>query len=37
MHCFTFDIETVPDVASGRQLFDLDGLSDEDVATAMTF
>ena len=37
MHCFTFDIETVPDVELGRQLLDLDGLSDEDVATAMTF
>lgn len=37
MHCFTFDIETVPDVESGRQLLELDGLSDEDVATAMTF
>ena len=37
MHCFSFDIETVPDVESGRRLLDLDGLSDEDVATAMTF
>ncbi|MCG8370104.1 MAG: 3'-5' exonuclease [Proteobacteria bacterium] len=37
MHCFTFDIETVPDVELGRQLLDLDGLSDEDVATAMAF
>jgi predicted PolB exonuclease-like 3'-5' exonuclease len=37
MHCFSFDIETVPDVESGRLLLDLDGLSDEDVATAMTF
>lgn len=37
MHCFSFDIETVPDVELGRRLLDLDGLSDEDVATAMTF
>ena len=37
MHCFTFDIETIPDVELGRQLLELDGLSDEDVATAMTF
>jgi predicted PolB exonuclease-like 3'-5' exonuclease len=32
-----FDIETVPDVDLGRQQFSLDGLSDEDVARAMTF
>ena len=37
MHCFSFDIETVPDVELGRELLGLDGLSDEDVATAMTF
>lgn len=37
MHCFSFDIETIPDVDFGRQLLELDGLSDEDVATAMTF
>jgi predicted PolB exonuclease-like 3'-5' exonuclease len=37
MHCFSFDIETVPDVEFGRRLWDLDGVSDEDVATAMTF
>ncbi len=30
-----FDIETVPDVESGRRLFDLHGLSDEDTAKAM--
>jgi len=30
-----FDIETVPDVEAGRQLFNLNGLSDEDVALAM--
>ena len=37
MHCFSFDIETIPDVDLGRRLLDLDGLSDEDVATAMIF
>ncbi len=37
MHCFTFDIETIPDVEFGRQMWNLEELSDEDVATAMTF
>ena len=37
MHSFSFDIETIPDVDLGRRLLDLDGLSDEDVATAMVF
>ena len=37
MHVFAFDIETIPDVEFGRRMWDLDGLSDEDVATAMTF
>lgn len=37
MHCFAFDIETVPDVEFGRRMWDLGELSDEDVATAMTF
>jgi predicted PolB exonuclease-like 3'-5' exonuclease len=37
MHCFSFDIETVPDVDFGRRMWNLDGLSDEDVATAMMF
>jgi predicted PolB exonuclease-like 3'-5' exonuclease len=37
MHCFSFDIETVPDVEFGRRLWNLDGLSDEDVGTAMSF
>ena len=37
MHCLTFDIETIPDVEAGRQLLELEGLSDKDVATAMTF
>jgi len=35
MNTLVFDIETVPDIASGRRLYDLDGLSDEDVARAM--
>jgi predicted PolB exonuclease-like 3'-5' exonuclease len=37
MHCFSFDIETVPDVDFGRRMWNLDGLSDADVGTAMTF
>jgi predicted PolB exonuclease-like 3'-5' exonuclease len=37
MHCFSFDIETVPDVDFGRRMWDLGALSDDDVATAMTF
>ena len=37
MHCFAFDIETVPDVELGRRLWDLDGLSDKDVGNAMMF
>jgi len=37
MHCFSFDIETVPDVEFGKRYLELDGLSDEEVATAMTF
>ena len=37
MHCFSFDIETIPDVDFGRQQWQLDGLSDEDVGRAMTF
>ncbi len=30
-----FDIETVPDVVSGRKLYDLEGLSDADTAKAL--
>ena len=30
-----FDIETVPDLAAGKKLYDLDGLSEADVAKAM--
>jgi len=37
MHCFSFDIETIPDVEFGRRMWQLDGLSDEDVGTAMAF
>ncbi|MGB5353252.1 MAG: 3'-5' exonuclease [Woeseia sp.] len=37
MHCFAFDIETVPDVDFGRRMFNLDGLSDKDVGTALRF
>jgi predicted PolB exonuclease-like 3'-5' exonuclease len=32
---FVFDIETIPDVASGRCLYDLGDLSDEDAGKAM--
>jgi predicted PolB exonuclease-like 3'-5' exonuclease len=35
MNTMVFDIETVPDVEGGRRLYDLDGLSDKDVARAM--
>jgi predicted PolB exonuclease-like 3'-5' exonuclease len=37
MHCFSFDIETIPDVEFGRRMWDLGDLSDEDVAAAMFF
>jgi len=35
MSIFVFDIETVPDVASGRRIYQLPDLSDEDVAQIM--
>ena len=35
MNVFVFDIETVPDVAGGRRLYGLDGLSDKDVGQVM--
>ena len=35
MNVLVFDIETVPDIKTGRHLYDLDGLSDEDVAKSM--
>jgi predicted PolB exonuclease-like 3'-5' exonuclease len=37
MHCFSFDIETIPDVEFGRRMWNLEGLSDEDTGTAMFF
>jgi predicted PolB exonuclease-like 3'-5' exonuclease len=37
MHCFSFDIETVPDVEFGRRMWGLEGLPDDEVGTAMTF
>ncbi len=35
MNTLVFDIETVPDTISGSRLYDLDGLSEEDIARAM--
>ncbi len=35
MNIFVFDIETIPDVKSGRRLYGLDGLDDADTAKAM--
>ncbi len=35
MNVLVFDIETVPDVVSGRRLYGLDGLTDQDVANVM--
>ncbi|MEA2093017.1 MAG: 3'-5' exonuclease [Pseudomonadota bacterium] len=35
MNLFVFDIETVPDVESGRRLYRLDDLDDENVARVM--
>ena len=35
MTILVFDIETIPDIESGRKLYDLHGLSDEDTAQAM--
>lgn len=37
MNCFSFDIETVPDVDFGRRHLDIDDVPDDKVATAMTF
>ena len=34
MNVLVFDIETIPDVDSGRRLYRLDGLNDHDVAMA---
>ena len=35
MNVFVFDIETIPDVAGARKLWNIDGLGDEDVANIM--
>lgn len=35
MNVLVFDIETVPDLDGGRRLYDLDGLSDKDTASAL--
>lgn len=35
MNVLVFDIETVPDIESGRRLYDLSGLSDKEVAEVM--
>jgi len=35
MNILVFDIETVPDIESGKRLYDLDGLSDKEVAEVM--
>jgi predicted PolB exonuclease-like 3'-5' exonuclease len=35
MNILVFDIETVPDIDSGRRLFQIDGLTDQEVAEIM--
>lgn len=35
MNVLAYDIETIPDVATGRRLYGLDGLNDTDVARVM--
>ena len=35
MNVFVFDIETIPDVASGRRLYNLSGLTSNEIADAM--
>jgi predicted PolB exonuclease-like 3'-5' exonuclease len=35
MNVLVFDIETIPDVETGRKLYDLEGLDDGDVARVM--
>jgi hypothetical protein len=35
VNIFAFDIETVPDIAAGRRLYGLEGLSDREVANVM--
>lgn len=36
MNIFVFDIETIPDIVTARKQHDFSGLSDEEVATALT-
>ncbi|WP_062816408.1 3'-5' exonuclease [Alcanivorax sp. NBRC 102024] len=35
MNVLVFDIETIPDLDGGRRIYDLDGLSDKDTASAL--
>lgn len=35
MNVLVFDIETIPDLDGGRKIYDLDGLSDKDTASAL--
>lgn len=35
MAVLVFDIETIPDIATGRTLYNLEGLSDQDTASAL--
>lgn len=35
MNVLVFDIETIPDLSSGRRIYNLEGLNDEDTANAM--
>ena len=35
MNIFVFDIETIPDVEGGRRIYNLEGLSDQEVANIM--
>lgn len=35
MNVFVFDIETIPDITSGRRLYGLEGISEKDTAEAM--
>ena len=37
MNCFAFDIETVPDVEFGKQMWDLQDLSEKDIGNTMMF
>lgn len=37
MNIFVFDIETIPDIESGKKLLGLEGLSDQEVAQGMFF